>query len=77
MARKEIVDFCVFPLCLKWQFPGFAYVGFKDRILCFECSSALTLLLAAKEIAAEETRPWGREALSSISLYGRESILLG
>jgi len=42
MVRKEIMNFCVFLLSLKGQFPGFAYGGVKGRILCCGCCAALT-----------------------------------
>lgn len=69
-----------FLLSLKGQFPGFAYVGFKGRILGFGCCAALTptgFFGGAEEIAAEETRPWGREALSCISLYHKREHSAG
>lgn len=36
MEMKEIMVFCVFHLLPKGHFPGFAYVDFKGRTLCFE-----------------------------------------
>lgn len=57
LVGKVITHFCVLLLSLKGQFSGFAYVGFKGRILCFGHCAALTPTVEQKRQQLKKLDP--------------------